>query len=110
MTIQAPYTNWEPVPLISITDFCLRSQDRQEPDWLEEMREDKLCRQSCLDVRDLDEGELNRYNNTKKAYRTEILKEWPQTLIDSLMPYKKAHIINAKQLQAYRECEKYDFA
>lgn len=37
----------------------------------------------------------------KRQFRSEFIKEWPRTLLDSILPYKKAQLINGQQMAQF---------
>ena len=37
----------------------------------------------------------------QNSFRSEFNKEWPRTIMDSLLPYKKFHIINGFEMAKY---------
>jgi hypothetical protein len=69
--------------------MCMQMTKSSEPDWLLEMRESGKCRSDVKHLSQLTPEENARLLRMQKSYKKEFLKEWPRTLIDGILPFKK---------------------
>jgi hypothetical protein len=53
------------------------------------MKENGQLRQVVTEFDQLNEVELRRYKKERRDFLIEVLKDWPRTLIDVIVPYKK---------------------
>lgn len=51
-----------------------------------------------LTIDDLNEKELKKIRKRSLEYKLTVLSEWPRTLLDGLIPYKKPQLVNAGEL------------
>jgi len=67
-----------------------------------------LIRQTVVTVADLNEKELKKINKRRVEHKTSLLAEWPRTLLDALVPYKKPQLVNGKELASAIESKAID--
>lgn len=56
----------------------------------------------------MNEKELKKLKKRRLEHKTSLLAEWPRTLLNALVPYKKPQLVNGKELTNAIENKKVD--
>lgn len=102
-TLQGSFTNWQPISLTPLTDFCLANQTRQEPDHFSDLKQQFKIRETVKSVKECDDTELGRIEKLKVKFREQSMQEWPQTVLQALKPYRKPHFLNGVEMVRFIE-------
>lgn len=89
--IYGQFTNWHPMKMTKIEDYC-DAIDKNQPDWIGRLMASDKCRANVQTIDDLNEQELENYEELKRVYRKSYRKNW-NSLIDQNLLYKKTNMI-----------------
>lgn len=57
-----------------------------------------LCRFNLTSLSDLNAVEQKRLRKSQDQFTAQQIREWPKTVLESILPYTKAQLINGKQM------------
>ena len=98
-SVQGSYTGWQPLEMRELSKVCFELVGAEEPDYISKLKKAQKCRDECVTEADLNQEELKFLNRVKRDFRREYTREWPQVLMDAMLPYKRPQFINGEHLR-----------
>ena len=72
--IQGNFNAWQPQPMETLIDLCIRITGRKVPDFIKLLKNEGRCREEVASTAEMDEHELQRHKQAVKEFQLEVLK------------------------------------